>query len=75
MIGGQRQRAPRSFGSLPGWEDARVASRMAVTDIPPALRGPHPTGFPDSAWQLLVKSRKPQLYGRLSHLGALAENS
>ena len=58
MIGGQRQRAPRSFGSLPGWEDARVASRMAVTDIPPALRGPHPTGFPDSAWQLLVKSRK-----------------
>ena len=51
MIGGQRQRAPRSFGSLLGWEDARVASRMAVTDIPSALRGPQPAGFPDSAWQ------------------------
>ena len=27
--------APRAFGSLLAWEDARVGFRMAVTGIPP----------------------------------------
>ena len=30
--------APRAFGSLLAWEDARVGFRMAVTGIPPTLR-------------------------------------
>jgi len=39
------------------WEDAHAGFDAAVADVPPALRGVAPKGFPHTPWQLLEHMR------------------
>ncbi len=42
------------------WEDAHVGFDAAVRDLPAALRGKRPKGFPHSPWELLEHLRLAQ---------------
>ena len=43
-----------------GWREARVGFETAVADLPPALRGRRPGGYPHSPWELLEHVRLAQ---------------
>lgn len=43
-----------------GWREARVGFEAAVADLPPALRGRRPEGYPHSPWELLEHVRLAQ---------------
>jgi len=43
-----------------GWHEARVSFETAVADLPPALRGRRPDGYPHSPWELLEHVRLAQ---------------